>query len=96
VVVAFGERDGDQQGVRYRPFRLPHHIPGFASSRLPVTIRFHTYTVQADAVKLDQKTRTLRAEGSVLIADGLNPPPREASCIVFDLSRTGPFPKQCK
>ena len=96
LVVAFGERDGDQQRVRYGPFRLPHHIPGFAPNRLPVTIRFDTYTVQADGVELDEKTKTLKAEGRVLVSDGLKNPSREASCVVFDLSRTEPFPKQCK
>jgi hypothetical protein len=96
LVVAFGERDEDQHGIRYGPFRLRHHIPGFSPNRLPVTLRFGTYTVQADAVKLNQKTRTLRAEGSVSIADGLNHPSREASCIVFDLNRPVPLPKQCR
>jgi hypothetical protein len=96
VVVAFGERDEDQHGVSYGPFRIPPNIMKLAKYRLPVTIRFDTYTVQANGVKLDQKTRILRAEGGVLIADGLNDQPPEATCVLFDLSRKEPRPAQCK
>jgi hypothetical protein len=61
-----------------------------------VTIRFGTYTVQANTANLDRKTKTLRAEGDVSIADGFDNPPRKVSCVLLDLSQTGPLPKQCK
>jgi len=96
LVVAFGERDEHQHGVSYGPFSIPPNIMGLAKYRLPVTIRFDTYTVQANVVKLDQETRILRAEGDVLIADGLNDRPREATCFLLDLSRREPRPEQCK
>jgi len=91
LVVAFGQRDGDAQ-VKYGPFR----VPKFPVSRLPVTISFDTYTVQADSAVFDQKNRTLRVEGDVLVADGTNDPPRKASCVLLDLRKTQPLPTVCQ
>lgn len=70
LVVAFGQRNDDGHRVSYGPFRIWPNPMELAKYRLPVTIRFDTYTVQADLVNWDQNARMLRAEGGVLIADG--------------------------
>jgi hypothetical protein len=91
LVIAFGERDEDGQ-IKYGPFLLPKS----PAIHLPVTISFGTYSVRADRAEWDQKRRTLRAEGNVAVADGLNHPPRRASCVLLDLHRTPPKPKGCQ
>src|SRR5260370_24958510 len=91
LVVAFGQRDGDVQ-LKYGPFRVPKR----SASRLPVTISFDTYNVQADGAVFDQTKRTLRVEWNAVVADGTNDPPRKVSCVLLDLRKIQPLPTPCQ
>jgi len=91
LVVAFGQLDADTQ-IKYGPFR----IPKFPASRLPVTVSVDTFTIQADSAVLDKKSRTLRVEGNVAVAEGTDDPPRKASCVLLDLRKIQPWPMPCQ
>ncbi len=90
LLIAFGKRDGSMQ-VRYGPF----HNREYPQSVLPVVVSFDTYTIRADSVVLDSRTRILRAEGNVSVADG-GSQARTESCVMLRLDDTEPEPHRCQ
>jgi hypothetical protein len=90
MLIAFGKRDGNAR-VRYGPF----HNREYPQSVLPVVVSFDTYTIRADSVVLDSRTRILRAEGNVSLADGTSQT-RTESCVMLRLDEAEPEPHQCQ
>jgi len=92
LIIAFGKRRKGYVLIEYTPLPSREH-PEY---RLPVTISFGTYTLKADGAMLDRRTRVLRAEGHVYVADGTDSPPHTVSCVALQLDDTEPKLQPCQ
>ncbi|HTY85590.1 MAG TPA: hypothetical protein VMB19_15325 [Silvibacterium sp.] len=97
LMLAFGIFNQKDGKVTYESLPVPAPPPPITPRNyLPVTISFDTYTITATTVVLDRKTRELRADGTVWIADGSSSPPRLVSCAVVRLDDAEPQVHECE
>jgi len=90
LILAFGTFKKSDGREVYGP--LP--LTGKAGS-MPVRVAFQTYTIEADSVTIDSSTKTLKADGHVLVVDGGLSPPRSRSCVVLRVSNSNPKVESC-
>lgn len=91
LIIAFGKRNKGDLRVEYAPLPSREH----PEIRMPVTITFDTYTVKADSAVIDRRTRVLRAEGNVYVADGTDSPSHVESCVTLRLDDAEPRVQSC-
>ena len=87
VIVASGPRKELAERIKYGSISSAH----YPDKHAPVTIRFGTYTVQAEAVTLDEKTKALKAEGYVSIQDGRADASHTERCVVIHTANVEPL-----
>ena len=82
LVIGFGRRRKSRDVIEYSGLSVGSRN----EAQLSVTISFRTYTVKADHAVFNEKSQTLRVEGSVSIADGSDAPSKSLSCATLELS----------
>jgi len=92
LIIAFGILRKGKSRITYGS--LP--ITGYRGKSLPVIISLDTYTMHADSATLERKSRVLKAEGNVSIADGSDSPPKLADCVILKLDHSNPKPQRCQ